>query len=258
MKNVLLIIDPQNDFCKPGAPLYVNGAENDIQRIIDFIKANELSHIVVSMDMHQPFSVFHPSFWENADGEMPSEFMKITAQDVKDGVWTPLAAPITTLSYLESLEKSGEYAHTIWPEHCIAGSEGAAIVPELIAELTNWSRKGNRYEIISKGRETLTEFYGAFRAQVPLPGIVTTDWNLEAINRLAKYDNVFIAGEAKSHCVAQTVKQLFEFPDVRKKLIVLEDCMSNVSGFETIADDTWNKAKSIGVKFAKSTDTFRK
>ena len=33
MKNILIIIDAQQDFCKPGAPLYVPGAEQDVKRI---------------------------------------------------------------------------------------------------------------------------------------------------------------------------------------------------------------------------------
>lgn len=32
-KNALLIIDAQNDFCRPGAPLYVQGAEKDNERL---------------------------------------------------------------------------------------------------------------------------------------------------------------------------------------------------------------------------------
>lgn len=33
----LLIIDPQNDFCSPDGSLYVHGAEQDMQRLADFI-----------------------------------------------------------------------------------------------------------------------------------------------------------------------------------------------------------------------------
>lgn len=256
MKNVLLIIDPQKDFCQPGAPLYVPGAEDDIKRIAKFIENNELEQIVVSMDTHQPFSVFHACFWNDAKGNEPQPFTQITYKDVMEGVWIPKAAPITVQTYLQELEENGEYIHTIWPEHCIAGSDGAALMTDIQEALAKWCRKGNKYEIVFKGRETLTEFYGIFKAQVTLPNVQSTDWNLGLINHLKRFDTIYVAGQAKSHCVAQTIKQLFEFPEVRKKLIVLDDCMSNVTGFETIADHIWEKAKTIGIKSAKSTDKF--
>ena len=41
MKNVLIIIDPQFDFCNEEGSLYVNKAENDILRISQFIAKNK-------------------------------------------------------------------------------------------------------------------------------------------------------------------------------------------------------------------------
>ena len=59
-----------------------------------------------------------------------------------------------------------------------------------------------------------------------------------------------MAGEAKSHCVANSLKQVLdESPDFAAKLIVLEDAMSNVTGFETLADPIYDRAKQMGVKF---------
>jgi len=254
MKNILIIIDAQQDFCKPGAPLYVPGAEQDVKRIANFIENTELEHIVVSMDWHQPFSIFHQSFWKDIKGNQPPVFSQITYKDFKDGKWIPQAAPVTTGTYLQELEENGEYTHTIWPDHCIAGTEGAALMPDITNALKKWSVSGNKYETILKGRETLTEFYGIFKAQVTLPNVASTDWNLDMLLHFKKFDNIYIAGQAKSHCVAQTIKQLFEFPHIRRKVTVLEDCMSNVTGFETIADHIWDKAKELGIKFAKSTE----
>ncbi|MCK9575510.1 MAG: nicotinamidase [Candidatus Pacearchaeota archaeon] len=256
MRNCIIVIDPQKDFCSPTGSLFVNGAPEDITRISNFIKKNTetIDNIIVSLDWHQPFSIFHPSFWTDENGNQPAVFTAITLADVKAGKYVPAIAPVTVETYLEELEQSGEYLHLIWPEHCIAGSDGASIVPELQEAINEWSRTGKEYTTVLKGKHILTEFFGIFKAQVALPGVPSTDWNLELINSLNKYDNIYITGEAKSHCVAQTVKQLFEYPDVRKKLVILEDCMSNVQGFEHIADPTWEAAKSLGIKFAKSTD----
>jgi len=256
MKNALIIIDAQQDFCKPGSPLYIPGAEHDVKRIASFIDNNELEQIIVSMDTHQPFSIFHPCFWSDINGNEPQPFTQITHKEVMEGKWIPKAAPITVQTYLQELEENDEYIHTIWPEHCLVGSDGATLMPEIQKSLANWSRKGNKYEIVFKGMETLTEFYGIFKAQVTLPNMQSTDWNIGLINHLKMFDTIFIAGEAKSHCVAQTIRQLSEFPHVRKKVVILEDCMSNVPGFEHIADPIWKKLKEIGVTFIKSTNAF--
>jgi hypothetical protein len=39
-----------------------------------------------------------------------------------------------------------------------------------------------------------------------------------------------------------------------KKLYILEDCMSDVTGFEKIAVPIYEKAKLEGARFVKSTD----
>lgn len=257
MKNsVILIIDPQCDFTQPTGSLFVNGAVEDMQRIAAFInkKSEELDEIVVSLDWHQPFSIFHPSFWKDSKDNSPAAFTLITLKDVKEGKWLPKVAPVTVESYLQELESSGQFAHVVWPEHCIAGTQGAAIDPVIADAIKNWSRTGKEFHTILKGTSIFAENFGVFKAQVTIPGIPETDWNLEEINALGKYDTIYIAGEAKSHCVAQTVNQLFEFPEIRKKLVILEDCMSNVTGFETIADPIWNLAKDLKVTFAKSTE----
>ena len=51
--NILLIIDPQNDF-HPGGSLAVNGANEDSERTADFIMANinKIDEIVVTLDTH--------------------------------------------------------------------------------------------------------------------------------------------------------------------------------------------------------------
>ena len=40
MSNALLIIDPQNDFCNPNGTLFVSGAEEDCERLAEFIDNN--------------------------------------------------------------------------------------------------------------------------------------------------------------------------------------------------------------------------
>jgi nicotinamidase-related amidase len=74
-ENVLLIIDPQNDFSdgpriddKPGN-LAVPGSSGDYERIIGFINANKnkLAEIHVSLDTHTPRHIGNPGFWTRVD-----------------------------------------------------------------------------------------------------------------------------------------------------------------------------------------------
>lgn len=74
-ENVLLIIDPQNDFsdAKEGyrteGNLAVPGSSGDYERIIDFINTNKdkLAEIHVSLDTHTPRHIGNPGFWTRVD-----------------------------------------------------------------------------------------------------------------------------------------------------------------------------------------------
>jgi len=61
--NALLIIDPQNDFCNPGdangtgkGSLYVDGAENDMERLALWLKKHRqaVDYVGITLDSHQP------------------------------------------------------------------------------------------------------------------------------------------------------------------------------------------------------------
>lgn len=258
-KIALLVIDPQNDFCKPSGSLYVPGAENDMERLSKFISDHktELSFIGLTMDSHQVIDISHPAFWEDKDGKQPNPFTIITASDIENGKWTPRYAPQEALKYLQELESQGEYPHCIWPEHCIIGTEGAAIVNNLMDSVKEWARQGKFYQVVAKGTYPMTEHFGAFRANVPVAGHPETQLNQNLLQKLETYQKIYFAGEAKSHCVANTLKQAMEFPSLASKLIILDDCMSNVPGFETLADPIYAKAKAMGVKFT-TTDQINK
>lgn len=250
-KIALLVIDGQNDFCKPTGSLFVPGAEKDMERLAKFVTEHksEIDFIGLTMDSHQVIDISHPSFWEDKDGNPPSPFTIITASDVESGKWTPRYAPQEALRYIQVLESQGEYPHCIWPEHCIIGTEGAAIVKELMDAVKDWARQGKFFQVVTKGTYPLTEHFGAFRANVPVVGHPETQLNQNLVQKLETYQKIYFAGEAKSHCVANTLKQALEFPSLASKFIILEDCMANVPGFETLGDPIYAKAKSMGIKF---------
>ncbi len=262
-KNALLIIDPQNSFCNPGdkngngrGSLYVEGAAEDMNRLGKWIVKNKdlIDYIAITIDSHQPNDIAHPNFWQDKDGNFPAPFTIITSKDVESGTWTPRFDPKRCLDYLQALEKQGEYPHVIWPVHCVIGSEGAAIYQPLMNSLIDWTVKGKFYQIVTKGTYPFSEHFGAFKAQIPDIDRSETQLNQNLIKTLETYQNVYLAGEAKSHCVANSLKQVLdEAPALAPKFIILEDAMSNVTGFETIADPIYAKAKSMGVRFAATT-----
>ena len=227
-KNLLLVIDPQNDFCLPDGALYVPGAENDMARLATFVAKNcsAISQIIVSVDTHHVLDISHLYYWRDSNGGVPAPYTQITYKSVEAGEWIPCFNAEKAKQYLKELEEQGEFPHVIWPEHCIAGSTGAAVTDVLMNEMKNWERKaGKHFTIVEKGLNDSTEMFGVFRANIPDPADKSTMENKPLIEQIARYDTIYIAGEAKSHCVANSIKQLFGYPDIMKKLVILEECI---------------------------------
>lgn len=262
--NVLLIVDPQNDFCKPAdengenqGALYVKGADEDMKRLAFWTIANsdKVDHIVVTMDNHHLNDISHPGFWIDKNNKSPKPFTKIRLQDVENGKRIPLLDKERVITYLKKLEQQNEYQHVIWPEHCLIGSEGAAIYKPINDAINYWAKGGNYFHPVFKGEYPLSEHFGAFAAQVSFDDIPSTAVNTSLIDELEEFDNIFIAGEAKSHCVASTIKQMIDFaPGLVSRLRIFKDAMSSVSGFENIANDIYEKAVNIGASYVTTAD----
>ncbi len=258
-KNILLlIIDAQNDFCSPYGTLYVRGAEKDMERLGTFISEYRtiIDHIILTQDNHHILDISHPGFWEDQNGNPPPPFTKINVEKIFEGQWRPRYEKIKAIEYIKKLESQGEFPHVVWPEHCIIGSSGASITDQVLMPCKEWERSGKYYEVIVKGTNPLTEHFGALKANVPIDDAPETQLNKNLVSTLQLFEKIIIAGEAKSHCVANTVKQMLSIGGLAGKLVILEDCMSDVAGFETIAVPIYEKARSEGAKFLLSTDRF--
>lgn len=256
-ENAILIIDPQYDFCNRQGALYVEGADADMLRLAQWIKMNKakIGHIAVTADSHPVNDISHPSFWQDKAGKFPDPFTPITIHDISVGKWTPRFFANEAVAYVETLEKQGEFGHFIWPYHCLTGSSGAAIADILMEALGEWALMGNFYHLITKGTYPVSEHFGIFRANVPVADHPETQLNIALIETLSQYERVFLAGEAKSHCVANSLKQAMdEAPELARKFIILEDCMSDVTGLGYLAEPIYNRARSMGILFAKSAD----
>ena len=257
MENIhLLIIDPQFDFCHHTGSLYVPGAEDDMLRVSKMIQrlGSKLSEVHVTLDQHHLIDIAHPLRWQGQDGNPPPPFTIISTSDIANDIWIPVQGPHTVptsilkdnmIRYTEELRINKRYSLCIWPPHCLIGTRGATVAPMISDALNEWCAK-NRTAVnfIFKGLSKWTEHYSAIQAEVPDPLDLTTLCNMSLINELVRADKILIAGEAGSHCVANTVKDIadifssdFSCYNGINKLTLLTNSTSPVPGFEQLQTD---------------------
>lgn len=250
----LLVIDPQNDFCdlppdylpvdpiagtRQAPALAVTGAHSDMQRLASFVRvgAAGITHITVTLDSHHRLDIAHPTFWRTGDGSAVTPFTPITAAQVRDGRYLPRdpASLPRTLTYLDELESRGRYTLMVWPVHCEIGTWGHNVHADLRAAYNDWEeRQLAVVDLVTKGSNPWTEHYSAVQAEVPDASDPGTQLNERLIATLDQADLIVIAGEASSHCVKATTEHVVEILTGHLgRVVLLTDCMSPVSGFET-------------------------
>lgn len=261
MKNVhLLIIDPQFDFCDPNGALYVPGAEKDMDRLTTMIDriGDKLADIHVTLDSHHLMDVAHPAWWKDSSGNNPAPFTIITASDVKDGIWTPVLPHLTKrmIDYTEQLEVNGRYPLCIWPPHCLIGSKGHSVHEGLFKVLCQWEQDNHAVvDFVSKGSNVYTEHYSAVQADVPDATDPSTQINTPLIQTLQDGDIIVVAGEAGTHCLANTATDIanaFGDDSHVQKLVLLEDATSPVPGFEQMYEDFKNVMVPRGMQISNT------
>ncbi|PSV33723.1 hypothetical protein C9J44_17545 [Photobacterium sp. GB-27] len=274
----LLIIDPQYDFydvpvneqftlgsasqkitISPALP--VPGAWEDANKLAAFITKQQknINQIIVTLDSHHEYDIAHAPYWKNEAGEHPAPFTLISHQDIVDGIWQPTDPTLLNhvLNYTQSLEQTGKYNLLIWPTHCVIGSVGHDIVKPIQAAIHTWEQQANTQHIsIAKGENPHTEHYGGCEAEYPLEDDKKTQFDPQLVELVKQNDQVYISGQALSHCVASTVEQIVEklTNEEIKKLTILIDTTSPVAGFEQQAKDFMNRMSSIGVNFVTSSN----
>ena len=258
---LVLAIDVQQDFMDDGA-LGVPGANEDVKRMTQFIYDNmdKISKIVTSIDTHIPHQIFHPCWWIDKDGNHPAPGTMITLADLDAGKYSAVINPTWSREYVEHLERDAKKTLTIWPYHCIQGTSGCALENQFsnMVYFHSVAKKTVTMRMV-KGTDPNSEMYGIYRPEHDKKGFVDTD----ALNLLQNYDMIIVMGEAKSHCVLESIKQLLEYyaskPEVTKKVYILEDCMSSVVvpgvDFEAMAQKEFEYFKNkYHVNIVKSTD----
>jgi nicotinamidase/pyrazinamidase len=159
-KDALLVVDLQHDFL-PGGALAVAGGDAVVGPIAGL--ATAFSAVVATQDWHPPG---HVSFASAHPGARPYETAAL-----------------------------GQGPQELWPDHCVAGSRGAALHPGLPdAAVTLVLRKGTRREVDS---------YSAFRENVGPDGRRPTT-GLGAWLAARGVRRVFVCGLARDFCVRAT------------------------------------------------------
>jgi nicotinamidase-related amidase len=237
MKIELLIIDPQNDFCHQNGTLFVPGATEDMANVADMIVRlkEKIDDIHITLDSHHRVDVAHPIFWLDSSGKHPDPFTIITAEDVKNGLFrtTNPQFQARATEYVQDLENNGRYPLCIWPYHCLIGSWGYGVINEgtgLYDALEQWEMQFANVDFVTKGSNLWTEHYSAVQADVPDAQDPSTQLNMPLIETLQKADIILLAGEARSHCLANTVIDIannFGEENI-KKMVLLTDATSDV------------------------------
>lgn len=272
----LLVIDPQNDFCDlpadylpspvgtnaaPAPALPVPGAHADMLRVADLIRQGRdgLSAISITLDSHHRFDLAHSSFWMDAGQGAINPFTQITAQDVRQGTYLPRKASALprVLAYLDALEAAGRYTLMAWPVHCEIGSWGHNVHADVRAAYNAWEDSAlGMVNKISKGSNPWTEHYSAVQAEVPDADDASTQVNQAFLSLLRGSDQVYITGEAGSHCVRATTEHIVANwdPTQLSQLVLLTDCMSPVTGFDAQYDDFVRDMRARGLQIAQAAD----
>jgi nicotinamidase/pyrazinamidase len=260
MKLELLVIDPQNDFCDQNGSLFVPGADEDMKRLSKLVKrlCKKIDDIHVTLDTHHFVDIAHPVFWINSEGKHPSPFTIIEVDDTRNGVWRTSNPQFQKRAndYVEKLSVNGRYPLCIWPPHCLIGSLGHNVYPCLYKELLEWEKTFSMVDYVTKGSNFWTEHYSAVQADVPDANDPDTMLNTRLIETLERADIILLSGEARSHCLANTVRDIannFGEENI-KKMILLSDATSDVPGFKNLGEAFVDEMVKRGMQISNTVD----
>lgn len=235
-RTLLLLVDAQVDFVHEDGTLSVPGAVDDARRTIAWLfeHLGEVTTIAASLDTHTPMQIFYPGWWVDVVGDRPAPYTLITAKDVDSGRWRPAVERNWSTRYVHSLEEGSRKVLTIWPYHTMLGTPGHALTPALYEAIVyHGAARATSPEFLIKGTIPETEHYSILEPEVKVAGHASGTFNIPFADMLATYDRVYVAGQAKSHCVLETVRSLVGYfaaarPEVIERCYLLTDAMSSV------------------------------
>ena len=209
----LLIVDFQEDFCPPSGALAVTGGRDIAPIINKLLSFPGFAVRVATKDSHPRD---HISFASNHAPPDNSPYISTVG----------IANPRNSQEVLQSL---------LWPDHCIQGTEGAELVPELETSKIDF--------IVEKGRDPMVEMYSAFRAPFSNPRVADT--GLAEYLRGKGVTHVFCVGLAFDYCVKCTAidaaKEGFE-------TFIIDEAAKPVDGSKEARDSVVRELQKHGVE----------
>ncbi|QUC17422.1 uncharacterized protein UV8b_01663 [Ustilaginoidea virens] len=167
----LIVVDFQQDFCPPDGALAVPHGRA-IAPAVNALLALPFALRIATRDWHPPdhisFAANHPDADAAAD-----------------------AAAVATVVHPDDPARS--YPTRLWPTHCVQGSPGAQLVPEL--------HLARVHAVVDKGRHPRVEMYSAFYDPFRV-----SDSGLAGMLRRRRVTHVFVAGLAADYCVRATAE----------------------------------------------------
>ncbi|KAF2748489.1 Isochorismatase hydrolase [Sporormia fimetaria CBS 119925] len=167
----LIVVDLQEDFCPPNGSLAVQGGR-DIVPCVNELLSMPFAIKVATKDFHPPD---HVSF---ASNHAP-----------------PNNVPFTTVITIRNpLNHDETQESRLWPDHCVQGTKGAELLPELDVDKI--------HHIVEKGQDKRVEMYSAFADPFVNPTVSRS--GLADVLRGSGVTDVFIVGLAADYCVKFT------------------------------------------------------
>jgi nicotinamidase-related amidase len=277
----LLAVDVQNTFCIPGFELFVagrsgTGAVDDNRRLCEFVYRNlgTITQVLPSLDTHHAMQVFHAIWLVDDHGDHPGPYTLVSADEVESGRWRANPAVAEALGmdadyaerhllhYARRLAEGGKYDLTIWPYHAMLGGIGHALVSAIEeAVFFHGVARHSNPAFQVKGDNPLTEHYSMLGPEVTdgPDGERLGGKNRALMETLLAFDAVVVAGQAKSHCMAWTIDDLLQEPELAERTYLLEDCTSpvvvpGVVDYTDEADAAFERFAAAGSHVVRSTD----
>ncbi|KAK3191857.1 NAD(+) salvage pathway protein [Lecanicillium sp. MT-2017a] len=170
-KAALIVVDFQEDFCPPNGSLAVQDGRT-IAPKINTLLSLPFSLRIATRDWHPEH---HISFASSHESK----------------------APFTSTHTITDPATGASYTTTLWPDHCVADTAGAQLVPELDAAAVQL--------VVDKGkvqdREMYSAFYDPFRHEDS--GLASMLW----VNGVT---HVYVVGLAFDYCVKATAEHAAE------------------------------------------------
>jgi nicotinamidase/pyrazinamidase len=167
--SALILVDIQRDFL-PGGRLAVEHGDAILDPVAALMRSERFDVMLATQDWHPPH---HYSFASSHPGRAP----------------------------FDTITRSG-HSQVLWPDHCVAGSHGAELAPDL-----PWERAD---AIIRKGTHADVDSYSGFR----------DNWNadnqrpptgLDGYLRSRGITDVYLAGLARDYCVKWTAEDSVDY-----------------------------------------------